>query len=728
MSDLRPIPDEILEQTAALLNLNYRPEVGEIGRSLVYGDVQDRALVTLYIEHRGFTLVASSPNLPHQQPQRYLKGFHHPRLNAALEALGGQPYHTDSCTLTDSQLYLSCDEQRIGRSLQAQSLANLILVASEIVNESGVPLVPICQNCRLRPGKLRLLPDPRYCLERLCSRCLPQPDLPKRGTEPAATLSLSQEAEFLHRVLAESPDLSRVNPSGVRLWKQCPQPYAMVIFRGGEMRSALDLPIPRLQEMPIEDLALLAAWDLDEQMLVAERQKARIARRWKSECPSGNLWEVSEPPTQQALAQAISRHGKERVARLVFTRLVLERLDLVAPDRQTKLDVPDSRWEMAWQQAESRLRDLDLGLETATLPAYPEVRQTIQDCLAYTVDHDRRDAELPRPDSEDELQILWKPYRGQFEARAMQQPDQPDAHYLLALFDLQLEQRNQAYQSCKKVLSLQPDHPGARSLESWLESRLEKPLPADYLPRVEEAAWLLGPPLPADLNCLDLANEAYESYYAARFPAAGARPDGRRILEILASCKIPGNAAINPPQGECHPDWDELAELCKVFQPTRLQLGQLLTLYAAVGAWPQVWGIAQTLRELAFPSALAPAPWLAEMIERASNLCDGPDLSHEQLARVHLLMIPGIHNCLQGLYASLSRGPLPATLPALENWLERLASKAPDNNVLDAALAVGHCLKPPVTRKQDTLMRLRTWVLKLAQMVGPPPVSQAAER
>lgn len=115
------------------------------------------------------------------------------------------------------------------------------------------------------------------------------------------------------------------------------------------------------------------------------------------------------------------------------------------------------------------------------------------------------------------------------------------------------------------------------------------------------------------------------------------------------------------------------------------------------------------------------------MIARARQHCNGPDLSHEQQARIYLLVIAGVHRCLQELYASLSRGPLPAKLPALETWLKRLEMVASNSPVLDTALRVGRSLERPTHQKKDALMRLRTWVLKLAHMVGPPPVSQAAE-
>jgi hypothetical protein len=120
--------------------------------------LHERAQVALFVYGGAFTLEARCPDLPHL-PRRDSEGFLDPRLNDELEALGGNPVW-EMCSLSEWRLYLRCDSDRIGRSLQPQCLANLIQVAAEIVNEWGVPLVPVCQSCRLRPGRLTVRPDP----------------------------------------------------------------------------------------------------------------------------------------------------------------------------------------------------------------------------------------------------------------------------------------------------------------------------------------------------------------------------------------------------------------------------------------------------------------------------------------------------------------------------------------------------------------------------------------
>lgn len=492
----------LLDEVAGPMNLLHRRDVGNAGGSLLYGDVGDRALFSMYVCPGFFSAEVRVAGGPHLD-DRLEEDLSGPGVDRVIRALDGRPDPDDILTLVGPKLMLKFSASRVGDGLTRNRLCEFIQALVELAGGEGVPLIKWCERCRRRPGHLTLLPAMLYDLKRLCPDCTPR-------TQEADSLSLQPHLadRLLAHVGEQAGRLGLRAPDKVRLWtrwdaESAPSP------------GVLDLEISQLEEWSLSDLSILAAFQLSQE----EARREATRELWNSdvedlqtqifgqnpELPDSSQglleffqrasarMEDAQRQREQAnrardlavLQRAVDVWGADTLARVRLQDAVLRRLDGLARGRTAKLSLPDSSWQEAWQDSRAELLK---EWPDAPLPPVDVFQKGLREVEPFPLEWADPPTLEPAPETCDDL-VSQTLEAAQIRLKA--QPDDPATHFVLAALYTQLDRWEEALQVCRGLMQIQADHSSGLKLLVWLEQQLqaaqarEGPLPTG-------ARWLEG--------------------------------------------------------------------------------------------------------------------------------------------------------------------------------------------------------------------------------------------
>lgn len=172
--------------------------------------------------------------------------------------------------------------------------------------------------------------------------------------------------------------------------------------------------------------------------------------------------------------------------------------------------------------------------------------------------------------------------------------------------------------------------------------------------------------------------------------------------------------------------WDRAAALVRRHQPRGISLARQVAIYSRAGAWNEVWGVAETLHQLALDGETG---WRNVIDQARRQGASHADPSHLASARELLHANPHLRPYLKAIYDGLREGRVSErSLTTLRPVLEDLQRWQWDNVFLREACQAArqHILGPidrplewsPVPESQ-LAARLRAWVVLVAMLYKP---------